>query len=193
MSTDARGLDKAPFSPYTLIYSASQHDLEACGHIDATVKTDFSSANWAQIRCSFKTYHERNPKGVHPVILFILDQKSTEDRKVIIMHESMPGWFTPEVNYAWPESMEETEGLVGMSVWKKYRVPFEEAWTAHCAIEGCCSLEHAESYFEKEILGDVLPGERESQNEAEEIDSDETTSEDLEYMTNEQLKRLEPR
>jgi hypothetical protein len=54
--------------------------------------------------------------------------------------------------------------MVRMSVWKKYRVPFEEAWTAHCAIEGFCSLEHAEPYFEKEILVDVLPSETESKN-----------------------------
>jgi hypothetical protein len=164
MSPDARGPDKAAFGPYTLIYSASQQDLEACGHIDATVKTELSSANWAHIRSSFNTYYEWKPKGVHPVVFLKLDQQSSDDRKVIIMHESMLGWFTAEGDYAWPESMEETEGLVRMSVWKKYRVRFEEAWTAHCAIEGCCSLEHAEPYFEKEILGDVLPSETESKN-----------------------------
>jgi hypothetical protein len=91
----------------------------------------------------------------------------------------MAQWFTPEGEYA-DDTMQDRDDLEKRRVWQKYRVPFEEAWTVQCAIEGCCSLEAAEPYFEKDLMGDIYV-EPEPESE-EETDSDETTSEDLEYM-----------
>ncbi|KAH7087582.1 hypothetical protein FB567DRAFT_348331 [Paraphoma chrysanthemicola] len=182
--------NKDPFNPYAFVHSASQQDFSARKHIDGAVKNEFSSANWEHIRTAFKHFYDQDPQKIDPVIFFILDQHSKEDRKVIIMNKSTPAWFTLEGEYAWPENMEETEGLVRRAVWNKYRVPFEKAWTVHSAVGGFCGLEHAEPYFEKELLGDVQTEmeEKSSNNESEESDP-----EDLEYMTHDQLKELERR
>ncbi|KAH7074725.1 hypothetical protein BKA63DRAFT_320098 [Paraphoma chrysanthemicola] len=185
-----QGATQDPFNPYALVHSTSQRDLSARKHIDGTVKNEFRSANWEHIRTAFKELYDQKPKEIDPVIFFILDQQSIEDHKVIIMNKITPAWFTQEGEYAWPETMEETEGLVRRFVWNKYRVPFEKAWTVHSAVGGFCGLEHAEPYFEKELLGDVQPEKEETSGDTE---SEESDSEDLEYMTDNQLKELERR
>jgi hypothetical protein len=176
---EARGPDKEPARLYIPVHSPSQQDLTPQDQISATLKTEFQSASWEQIRRSFKNFVERDSISIHPVVFLILDKQSIEDRKVIVVHEGAGQWFTPEGDYA-DNTMQDRNDLIKKNVWKKYRVPFEKAWTAQCAIEGFCSLEHAEPYFEKDLMGDVCVEEHEEQSE--ETDSDETTSTDLEYQ-----------
>ncbi|KAF2028475.1 hypothetical protein EK21DRAFT_113813 [Setomelanomma holmii] len=126
---------------------------------------------------------------MYAVTLLILDQQWTQDRKVIVMHESTAAWFTQDGEWAWPESTDETKDLVRRNVWKKYRVPFEEAFTVQCAVQGFCGLESADPCFEKEVIGDVVPKEKEEDGDEDE-ESDETTSEDLVYMSKEELRRI---
>ncbi|KAF2271260.1 uncharacterized protein EI97DRAFT_462995 [Westerdykella ornata] len=153
---EARRPDGEPDRPYVLVHSPSQQALEPQEQIGETVKTRFNPANWDLIRRTFKNLFDRDPRGIHPVIFLILDQQSTEDCKVIVMHEDVCHWqwLTPEGDFI-DNATEGREDLVKRTVWYKYRVPFEEAWTAQCAIEGLCSLEFAELYFEKTVMGDV--------------------------------------
>jgi hypothetical protein len=176
---EARGQDQEHVKLYVLIHSPSQQDLKVEAPIDTTIKTQFDSANWEQLRTCYETFRARDPPGVHPCVLLILDQQSTEDRKVIILHEGTAEWLTPEGEYA-DDTMQDREDLEKRTVWHKYRVPFEDAWAVQCAVEGFCGLEPAEPYFEKDVMGDVYM-ESEPEMEAE-TDSDGTTSEDLEYM-----------
>jgi hypothetical protein len=180
---DARGQDVEHIKLYVLVHSPSQQDLKAEEPINTTVKSQFTSATWAQIRTSYKSFRARDPPGIHPAILLILDQQSTSDRKVIILQEGVAEWFTPDGNYA-DDTMQDREDLERKTVWHKYRVPFEEAWIVQCALEGFCGLESAEPWFEKDLMGDVLVEPEGNDDEEEETDEDEdgTTSEDLEYM-----------
>jgi hypothetical protein len=143
------------------------------------MKTQFSSANWEQIRTSYRTIRACDPEGIHPGIFLILDQQSTQDRKVIILQEGVAEWFTPEGEYA-DDTMQGKEDLEKRTVWHKYRVPFEEAWIVQCALEGFCGLEPAEPWYEKDLMGDVYVESK--QESEEETDSDGTASDDLEYM-----------
>jgi hypothetical protein len=178
---DARGRDVEHIKLYVLVHSPSQQDSKAEEPINTTVKSQFSPTNWQQIRASYKAFRTRNPQGVNPGILFILDQQSTDDRKVIILQEDVAEWFTPEGEYA-DDTMQGREDLEKRTVWHKYRVPFEEAWIVQVALEGYCGLEPAEPWFEKDLMGDVHVEIEEESGEETDEDEDGTTSEDLEYM-----------
>lgn len=65
-------------------------------------------------------------------------------------------------------------------VWRKYRMPFEEAWVVQCAIEGFCTLEAAEPWFVEEIERYVDTAEPEEVEEESSSD-DGMTDEDWEY------------
>lgn len=81
----------------------------------------------------------------------VLDAQSLEDRTVVVI----------ERGREWVQQQEEEDNdrgdlrvhdrnymaEEGMSVWKKYRVPFEKAWPVQCGIEGFCSTDLAEEYF----------------------------------------------
>ena len=181
MPPDVRGPEGGPLNLYTLVHSPSQPDLKHQEQIDTTIKTQFDSASWEQIRSSYKKLSERDPKRIHPIGFLILDQQSVEDRKVIILQEvELKGqWFTPEGDYA-DITMESRDDLVKRTVWHKYRVPFDKAFDVQSAIEGYGAVEFSEPYFEKEVMGDIPVEEEE--DESEETDSDGTTSTDLEYI-----------
>jgi hypothetical protein len=121
---------------YIPVHSPIQQDLKLQEQIAAIFKTQFKSANWEHIRSSFKSLAAQDPTRIDPRIFLILDQQSTMDRKVIIMYEGSEQWFTPDGDF--PDTTEERNDLVKRHVWDKYWVPFEEAYTALCAIEGCC-------------------------------------------------------
>lgn len=44
-----------------------------------------------------------------------------------------------------------------MTVWRRYRVPFKDAFVVQCGIEGFCGTDSAEKYFEEIVEKEVAP------------------------------------
>jgi hypothetical protein len=163
------------YIPFVLVSSATQSDLSESQHIDAPVKTEFSSTSWPNLKSAyFKLYHT-DPTWITSEDFLILDQQSASDRKVIIIQQGAE-WLMPDGSEA-----PATEGpdVTKWTVWKKYRVPFDQVQFVLAGIEGACNMDLALEYFESEVEREECAEEEEE--EEEETDSDETTSEDLEY------------
>lgn len=163
------------YIPYILVHSASQQDLKHTEQINATVKTHFGSEKWEEIKSAFEALSEPNFKTIMTVDFLILDKQSTKDRKVVIMAKSMES-ETSEGQRAHPNPTG-SDDLIRYNVWKRYRVPFEEAFTIQCAFEGFSNPEPAEKYFE-EVVEKKVAHEIE---EAEEESDDSDDSKDSEY------------
>jgi hypothetical protein len=166
------GVNDDVFVPYVLVHSPSQEKLNRTERIEALVKTEFNSATWGQLKGAFLTFYDADPRIVMPVIFLILDEQSSSDRMVVVIEKGAE-WVLPE---GAATEVDRTK----LTVWRKYRVPFEEAFSVQCGIEGFCTKEIAEEYFVEDLEREVCI-EEETDEESEETDSDETTSEDLEY------------
>lgn len=164
--------------PYILIHSLSQENLERTPHIAATTQSQLGAATWAQLKSRFLTLAEC--KGVVPVDFLILDERSFGERAVVVVEKGAE-WVT--------EGGEEREGWVQegdrkVIVWRKGRVPFEEAFVVQCGIEGFCGRESVERYLVEVV-------EREVATEEELIDEESTEEEstDEEFSEDEVAKR----
>jgi len=106
-----------------------------------------------------------------PSTFLILDQQSTEDRKVIVICKDKE-WLTPEGEEAQLSSNpQDNIGVITKRVWKKYRFPFEEAWGLQCALDGFSDPYPTEQYFVEVVEeGNV------SESESEELETDESTT-----------------
>lgn len=126
--------------PYILVSSPSQKHLDRTEQINKAVKTQLSSATWAEIKASFLALAEPNSKNVITGDFLILDQQALQDRTVVII----------EKGAEW--AVREDDGVREKTVvWKKYRVPYEKAFAVQCGIEGFCGMDLAEKYFVEEV------------------------------------------
>ncbi|KAF2827118.1 hypothetical protein CC86DRAFT_466847 [Ophiobolus disseminans] len=163
--------------PYVLVSSRSQENITTrTEHIDKVVKTHFTSSPWPDLKAAFLELYNKHPSTVSPTVFLILDQQSMEDRTVIIIEKGMD-WLKDDGTLA--HNTGEPD-VATYTVWRKYRVGFEEAWTAQCGIQGFCSKEAAEPYWVEDVEREVYVEESGDEDE-DETDSDGTTSEDLEY------------
>ncbi|KAF2814357.1 uncharacterized protein BDZ99DRAFT_567991 [Mytilinidion resinicola] len=131
--------------PYILVHSPTQENLkEETERISTTDKTEFSSATWQEIRDTVLDLAEREPLTIHTRYFLILDKQSTEDRRVIVM-ERDGKWVNAEGQERWPLP---GDYAIKITMWKRHRVPFEEAWETVALISAEGGLEE-EPYLEE--------------------------------------------
>ena len=110
-------------------------------------KTEFSSSDWKELKDAFENLSSTD--DIQSIIFLILDQQSTEDRKVVIIQKTKE-IVTPDGTKVSPLPPF-PDKITEMTVWTRYRAPFEDAWVVQCGIEGFCGLETAEKYFDEVI------------------------------------------
>ncbi|KAF2190700.1 hypothetical protein K469DRAFT_657226 [Zopfia rhizophila CBS 207.26] len=143
---DATGGD--PIVPYVLVHSRSQQDLQSeTEEISTTIKTEFSSATWDGIRDTFIAIAEPNSQTIHTQFFLIVDEQSTKDRRVIIMHRSRLR-VTPKGDEWRGIFPNERDDLRKITVWKRHRVPFEKAFETTALMDVHGGLE-TEPYLEE--------------------------------------------
>lgn len=159
--------------PYTLIHSLSQESLQRTPHIDATMQTQLGEAAWAQLKSRFLTLAES--RGVVAVDFLVLDERSFGERTVVVVEKGAE-WVTEggDEREGWVQ-----EGDTKMVVWRKGRVPFEDAFVVQCGIEGFCGREIVERYLVEVIEREVATEEELLEQEStEEESTEEEFSED---------------
>ena len=162
--------------PYILVHSLTQEDLSCTKKIDSVVTTQLGSATWEQLKSAYVSFYDSGVVSLDSNIFLILDQQSAQDRNVIIMYkgllkESPDGDKDPITTLD-----SEYEVLAAMNAWRKYRVPFEEAWGILSGFIGFCTPEFSVQYFIEVIEKEPLP---EPEPRSEETLSEGTTSEEL--------------
>lgn len=116
-----------------------------------------TSATWDQLKSAFINLSSTDPRHIHPVIFLVLDEQSTEDRTVVIIQKGSE--FVNADGEAKNPLPDNEHELTKMVVWRKYRAPFEEAWSVQCAMEGFSGMEKAEEYFVEEVQREIDEGE----------------------------------
>ncbi|KAJ4991288.1 hypothetical protein SVAN01_03186 [Stagonosporopsis vannaccii] len=97
--------------------------LEQTEQISETIKTQFDFAMWRELKKAFPPLAETNHSNVITGIFWGAE---------------------------WVEGVGE-EGYKKVVAWRKYRVPFEQAFAVQCGIEGFCGVDLAEEYFIEEL------------------------------------------
>ncbi|KAF2492100.1 hypothetical protein BU16DRAFT_542023 [Lophium mytilinum] len=134
---EKRHPDAKTVIPYILVYSHSQkHHTHETERISATITTefspgkDFSAAAWEEIKHAHYSLYKQEPITTHPDFFCILDKQAADDRRVIIMEKGCE-WVNAEGKKYQPLP---GDGEPTTTIWKRHRVPFEEA------DETCCLL-----------------------------------------------------
>jgi hypothetical protein len=108
------------------------------------------------------------------VDFLVLDERSFGERTVVVVEKGAE-WVTEggEEREGWVQ-----EGDTKMVVWRKGRVPFEDAFVVQCGIEGFCGREMVERYLVEVIEREVATEELLEQESTEEESTEEEFSED---------------
>jgi hypothetical protein len=130
---------------YALVHSPTQEHLSRTPKITTRVTTQLVSATWEQIKGLHAAIYATAPRNIHPVLFMILDQQSTEDRTIITIDKGVD-WFTPEGEVS-EDGPSGRDDLTKMTVWRKYRCPFDKTFGVQCALECFGPPEPAEPYF----------------------------------------------
>lgn len=156
------GSDEDPRAPYILVHSPSQQTLERTQKIEEPVHSKFStSPTWDELKSAFTNLSSTDPRHIHPIVFLILDHQSFEDRSVVIIQKGAEFVNTDgEKRHPLPDNEKD---LTQMVVWRKYRAPFEAAWTVQCGIDGFCGMEKAEKHFVEEVQREVDAGDAEDE------------------------------
>jgi hypothetical protein len=123
-----------PCSPYILVYSRSQENYtERTSNISAQIQSDFAKASYADLYAFIKTLPNPTRKAEW---FMVLDERSVTDRHAVVIRK---GWeMLNEDGEVDEEDLCEAV-LTERTVWKIYRVPFEEAqdfWRVLDALPG---------------------------------------------------------
>jgi hypothetical protein len=110
--------------PYVLVYSRLQEDFSRTGDLPEQVKTDFISATYADMYVFIKKIPKdmKNSVGIDRSLFMVLDKKSEEDRKVVLISQGLASLYVDEEN-----ENEVTDNGMGEIIWRKHRIPFEKA------------------------------------------------------------------
>ncbi|KAF2265839.1 hypothetical protein CC78DRAFT_579011 [Lojkania enalia] len=123
-----------PIAPYILVHSLSHSDFRSeTERIDATVKTDWASATWKELKDAFLTLAEPNSTTVHTNSFILLDKQSPRDRKAIMIEKTRE-WILPGGEKYWPLPYDTRDDLRKVTIWKRHRVPFEKVWEVSSAM-----------------------------------------------------------
>jgi hypothetical protein len=169
-------VDKDDFVPFILVNSLTQENLDQTHHIEDTLPTHLASASWSQLKHAFITLSGIDDRRTFTVLFQLLDPQSVTDRKVVIIEKGTE-WIKTDGKKA--ESSNDPDATK-YTVWRKYRVPFEQAWDVQCAIVGFIAKEIVEEWFVEDVEREFYV-EEEVEESSDDTGSDETTSEDLEY------------
>ncbi|KAL9079296.1 MAG: hypothetical protein Q9157_001819 [Trypethelium eluteriae] len=139
--------------PIVLVYSYSPQNVQSVTNfLAAPVKTELSSASYPELRALFRSIvdahlHERR---LSLGLFLILDEQSATDRQVVIVHRE-PEWVHAETGERLPchpseDGREDQDRFEAKTVWRRFRVPFEEALSQWLAMQakGSYDLEEHE-------------------------------------------------
>jgi hypothetical protein len=93
--------------------------LKRTGELAEGVKTDFSSATYADMYQHLQTILNGR---LDSSFFLVLDKKSVEDRKVVLIHKSLRGLHVDV-----EEEDRLTQDELSAILWRKHRIPFEKA------------------------------------------------------------------
>jgi hypothetical protein len=106
------------------VYSRSQEDISRTGEITQQVKTEFENATYAEMQAHVKTLYgsEKNSGQIDGDFFMVLDKKSADDRKVVLISEGLRELYPED------ESLDVQPTYEGADshIWRKHRVPFEK-------------------------------------------------------------------
>jgi hypothetical protein len=111
-----------PCSPYILVYSRSQENYtERTGDMSAQIQSDFANASYADLYAFIKTLPDDNRNSAW---FMVLDERSVTDRHVVVIRK---GWEMLNEDGEIDTEDLAPAFLTERTVWRIFRVPFEEA------------------------------------------------------------------
>jgi hypothetical protein len=144
-----------PIIPHVLVYSASQQNLHsATKTIISPAQTEFKATPqaWLDLISPFTTMSSAN-SYVHTEFFLILDEQSMEDRKVVMVNKNCL-FYTPD-GMKWAPG--NRDDLVKVTLWKRYRVPFDKVFEFSMELDRGGLDEDADAecpYFEETVEGE---------------------------------------
>jgi hypothetical protein len=115
------------------VYSPSQKDFSRTGELAQQVKSEFSNATYAEMSAMAEQAKKTNPRSIISELFMVLDKKSEEDRKVVLISRSSRTLYTQD------ENDEVRFDGVDDIIWRRHRIPFEKAasfWLLVSAMPG---------------------------------------------------------
>jgi hypothetical protein len=115
--------DQTP--PYILVHSRSQESLARTGNLPEQVKSEFTSATYADMSLFIATTLKDRPDmdfGAEEPFFMVLDEQSKEDRNVVLISKGSACLYADEEN---EDGMTDEEMREVM--WRRHRIPFEKA------------------------------------------------------------------
>jgi hypothetical protein len=103
------------------VYSRSQKDFSRTGELAQHVKTEFSNATYAEMSAMAEQAKKTDPRSIISELFMVLDEKSEEDRKVVLISRSSRTLYTKD------ENDEVRFDGVDDIIWRRHRIPFEKA------------------------------------------------------------------
>ena len=115
-----------PNPPYVLVHSHSQTDFSSTpAHLPSAIETNFKNASYANLYAFTTTLSEEQRRHVAWEVFMVLDEDSARDRKAVFIHK---GLEYVRQNGEVVDFSRHRDPLTKREVWKKFRVPFEEAF-----------------------------------------------------------------
>ena len=124
-------MEGSDIAPYVLVYSRSPEDTSETTKLGSPVKTELGSASYAELRRIFRGLVDpKDNKHMSLRLFLILDEQSAKDRSVLIVHRESE-WVKPDGTRfpCHPKEVErdDEEEFEPKTVWRRYRVPFDQA------------------------------------------------------------------
>jgi hypothetical protein len=114
-----------PTPPYTLVHCYSQEDFSRTGEITQQVKTEFKDATYAGMSELVDKVEKTSPRIIANLFM-VLDKKSEEDRKVVLIDKTSRTVYAMRDNAGTDNDDVVYEGADDI-LWRKHRIPFEKA------------------------------------------------------------------
>jgi hypothetical protein len=116
-----------PSPPYTLVHCHSQEEFGRTGEIAQQVKTEFKNATYAEMSMFVdRICEETDSRRTISNLFMVLDKKSEEDRKVVLIHKTSRTVYAMCDNARTDIDGPVYEGADDI-LWRRHRIPFEKA------------------------------------------------------------------
>jgi hypothetical protein len=160
--TTVEEANREPINPYVLAQSAAQQDFHSVTEeIYATVKSEFTTATWVEVKDFFLTLVKSANTAATEIIpqyFLILDEQSLKDHKVLFVEHDYEcvdaeGYVRDEP--ADPATLK-ANALTKIDIWRKHRVPYDQIAEILCVFEakGGWTSEKYENEFLEEVVRD---------------------------------------